>query len=346
MRLFMLVASIGIITSSVVFAAEPEYDLEAITQASALKNQERSYLSLAHENDLLAGSGDKFYTSGSQITYFDVDARTPRVIQMVADKWLGFDVGNATLTSFTMGQKIFTPQDIRIASEQFGDRPWAGWLYGTVGLANVYKDHVDQFGITLGIVGPWSGSEHTQKFIHKYVSESPKPMGWDNQLHTEPGLVLSWDRRWPVWREISWKGYGLQFEPSVSFALGNIYTYGGTGMTVTFGPNQHVVQDTPPRLSPSLPGTGYFDVPDTGWSWYLFSGVNGRVVARNIFLDGNTFRDSYSVDKKILVGDANAGLAFTLGDTRIAYTLVYRTKEFDGQDDPSIFGSVSLTQRF
>lgn len=352
--LFLTCLSFGLFVSSAALAADTAaeqsggstFDLEAMARDSALKNQDRSYWSFAHENDLFAGSGDKFYTSGSQVTYFDVDAKTPDVVRLVADQWLGFDVGETTLTSFTFGQKIFTPRNIRLSAEQVGDRPWAGWLYGTVGLANVYRNHVDQFGLTLGIVGPWSGAEHTQRFIHENISDSPEPMGWGNQLHTEPGLMVSWDRRWPVWHEVTWKGYGLQFEPSVSFSLGNVYTYAGSGMTVTFGPNKGVVQDTPPRLNPSLPGTGYFDVPDSGWNWYLFGGVNGRVVARNIFLDGNTFRDSYEVDKNILVGDANAGLAFTLGDTRIAYTLVYRSKEFKGQDGASVFGSVSLTQRF
>jgi lipid A 3-O-deacylase len=313
---------------------------------SAKANEDRSYISIAHENDLLAGSGDKFYTSGIQITYFDIDAAAPIFMERLADKWIGFDVSSATLTSFTLGQKIYTPQDIQISAEQIHDRPWAGWLYGTVGLANVYDDHVDQFGLTMGVVGSASMAEPAQKFIHEYLSDSPEPQGWNNQIHSELGVVLSWDRRWPVWADMKWQGYKLMFEPNISVALGNVYTYGGGGAMVTFGPDRGSVQDTPPRLSPSLPGTGYFDTPDNQWNWYLFSGLNGRVVARDIFLDGNTFRDSASIDKKNFVADANAGLAFTLGDTRIAYTLVYRTREFHEQDEPSVFGSVSLTQRF
>lgn len=344
--LYSLIFSFVVLVSGTGHAEDRDLNLGEMAHQSALKNQSRSYLSLAHENDLLAGSGDKFYTSGSQITYFDVDAKPPRFMKVLADEWLGFDIGKATLTSFTLGQKIFTPRNIRIAGEQAGDRPWAGWLYGTVGLVNVYQKHVDQFGLTVGVVGPGSLAEPTQKFIHKYISDSPEPMGWDNQLHTEPGLVLSWDRRWPVWKEVEWQGYRLQFEPSISMAGGNIYTYAGSGMLMTFGPNQGIVQDTPPRLSPSLPGTGYFDVPDRGWDWYLFSGVNSRLMLRDVFLDGNTFRDSYDVDRKPLVVDANAGFAFTLGNTRLAYTLVYRTREFEGQADPSVFGAVSLTQRF
>ena len=69
-------------------------------------------------------------------------------------------------------------------------------------------------------------------------------------------------------------------------------------------------------------------------------------MAHNIFLDGNTFRDSHNVEKNILVGDASAGFSLTYGDYRMSYTLNARTKEFETQDQESIFGSVTLTKRF
>ncbi|WP_460994321.1 lipid A-modifier LpxR family protein, partial [Staphylococcus aureus] len=72
----------------------------------------------------------------------------------------------------------------------------------------------------------------------------------------------------------------------------------------------------------AMPGTGFFEIPEKKWGWYLFAGVDARAVARNIFLDGNTFKDSPSVDKFPLVADANAGLALTYDQLRISYTLV------------------------
>jgi lipid A 3-O-deacylase len=69
-------------------------------------------------------------------------------------------------------------------------------------------------------------------------------------------------------------------------------------------------------------------------------------VARNIFLDGNSFRDGLSVDKKPLVGDVQLGIAGTVGDARIAYTHVFLTKEFRGQQQGDSFGSLSVSFRF
>ena len=80
------------------------------------------------------------------------------------------------------------------------------------------------------------------------------------------------------------------------------------------------------------------------FNWYLFAGVDGRAVARNIFLDGNTFRDSHSVDKEIFVGDIQMGIVLTKGDVRLGYTHVFRSREFKTQKESyQQFGAVSLS---
>lgn len=321
--------------------------VSAANISSINRNIYKNYISVSYENDLIGSGSDQNYTSGVQLNYFNVERRPPAIMNTLADSWLGFDIGEATATSYAIGQKIYTPKDISDPNSQPNDRPWAGWLYGSVALSNVSKDHVDSFGLTLGVVGPASLAEQTQTFIHKNITDSPEPMGWDHQLHAEPGVILSWDRRWPVVLAAEVGGFRLQGEPNVSLALGNVNTFVGFGGTLTFGPNQKQLQDTPPRIPPAMSGTGYFDTPASrDYDWYLFTGVNARAVARDIFLDGNTFRDSESVDKKNFVADANAGVALTYGQTRFSYTLIYRTKEFYGQEDPSIFGSFTVTRRF
>jgi hypothetical protein len=65
-----------------------------------------------------------------------------------------------------------------------------------------------------------------------------------------------------------------------------------------------------------------------------------------MFLDGNTFKHSHSVDKKPFVGDLQTGLVVQWKRFRITYTQIFRTKEFDGQDDGDLFGSLSLSYHF
>ncbi|MEP7313292.1 MAG: lipid A-modifier LpxR family protein, partial [Pseudomonadota bacterium] len=91
--------------------------------------------------------------------------------------------------------------------------------------------------------------------------------------------------------------------------------------------------------------SGYFE-PKDGFGWYLFAGVDGRAIAQNIFLDGNTGRDSLSVDKAVFVADLQAGAAVSVGRVRIAYTYVFRTREYRGQPAPDRFGSVGISALF
>jgi hypothetical protein len=94
-----------------------------------------------------------------------------------------------------------------------------------------------------------------------------------------------------------------------------------------------------------VPGSGFF-APTDKFTWYLFAGVEGRAVARNIFLDGNTFKDSRSVDKEPLVGDLQWGVTLTWQGARLSYTHVWRTREFTTQDGGDQFGSISLSMSF
>lgn len=327
---------------------KPEPTLQQVATPKMVNDPYENYLSLSYENDLIGDGDDKYYTNGVRLTWYGTKTRVPNILRELGDEFPLLGINETTATYFTIGQNMYTPADITIAAEQPNDRPWAGWLYGSVGLTSINDDHLDDFEVTLGIVGPPSLGEQTQKFVHRHITDSDMPKGWGNQLKTEPGIILSWQRRWPAkWsQDVDFLDLRLAATPNVNVSLGNIYTYGGAGMTFTLGPYQRTLQDVPPRVRPAMAGTGYFNVPDQKWSWYLFAGADGRAVARNIFLDGNSFRDSSSIDKKHFVADAFAGIAFSLYDYRLSYTYNYRTEEFHGQDGASEFGSLSLTARF
>lgn len=324
----------------------PNISYQDIAQRNINRNEERNYISLSVENDLIGGGTDQFYTSGVRLTYFNAGMDSPEIIDTL-DKLLPmFKINETTSTYFTLGHNIYTPEDITIASLQKDDRPWAAFLYTSIGLSTVERNHIDDIEVTLGVVGPDAFGEDIQRFVHKNISDSPTPEGWDNQIEFEPGVILSWQRRWPAALALDAGDYRLAFEPNVNASIGNVYTYAGAGVMVSFGPYQGYLQDAPPKVRPSSPGSGYFETPDQGWSWYVFAGADGRAVARNIFLDGNTFRDSDSVDKEIFVGDLTAGLALTLDRYRLAYSINSRSDEFKGQSGDSVFGSVTLSTRF
>ena len=128
-------------------------------------------------------------------------------------------------------------------------------------------------------------------------------------------------------------------------ALGNVYTYAGTGLTFRVGYN--IPDDGgPPRIRYGLPGSASVtQASGNKLGIYAFAGVEGRAVARNIFIDGNSFRNSHRVNGKTLVGDVTVGFALLFGNrpVRMTYSFTWRSKEFDGQDGADKFGSVSVT---
>ncbi len=134
--------------------------------------------------------------------------------------------------------------------------------------------------------------------------------------------------------------------PHFGLSLGNVFTYGAAGLTLRFGEDFKGDFAGPPRIRPSMPGASHFQAPEGYFGWYVFAGIEGRAVARNIFLDGNTFADSHSVDKKTLVGDVQIGFALIFKRFRLTYTQVISSNEFDGQDQPHNFGALSLTANF
>lgn len=157
--------------------------------------------------------------------------------------------------------------------------------------------------------------------------------------------MVSAQRRWPKMWETDWGTLDVSAGPYAG-AVGNIYTYGSGGLTLMIAPQSSAWQGMPIRVRPSMPGSGFFALPEDGMDWAIFAGVEGRAMARNIFLDGNTDTDSPSVDKEPFVGDANVGVATTLGRARLSYSFVWRSKEFEKQDKDTVFGVVSLGVRY
>ena len=315
---------------------------------NALSVPDGQIITLVIENDSIGGRGtDENYTSGVSLSYFDISAKMPEIAYTIADYIPTFDINDSSSVFYSFGQNLYTPKDITQSTQDPNDRPWAAHLYASMGLVTVTGDHVDEVEVSLGVVGPWALGRQTQTFVHKYITpDSPDPKGWSNQLNNEPAFLLGWQRRYPSILKASAFGLSLGASPHYGVTLGNVYTFAGTGIGFRLAPAEDDWQDDPIRVRPAPPGTGFFERPADDWSWYLFAGIDGRAIARNIFLDGNTFSDSHSVDKKYFVMDANAGLALTYGQYRLSYSLIYRTKEFYGQENPSVFGALSFGYRF
>ncbi len=306
-----------------------------------IEADDKGIFSLVWENDKFAGT-DRDYTNGVRASWLSSEENMPGWTRAVANNLPLAPEGHKRI-SVAIGQSMFAPEDLKSTALVAGQQPYAGWLYGSVGLVSDTGKTLDNVLLTVGVVGPLSGAEQTQKFVHR-LTDSEKPRGWDNQLENEPGIILTYERKWRGIFEASPLGFGMDVTPHVGVNLGNINTDASVGATLRLGYDLPADYG-PPRIRPSLPGSDFF-IPAENAGGYLFATIGERAVARNIFLDGNTFEDSPSVDKKHLVSSLQVGAAFTYAQTRISYTQVFTSKEYKTQSQGSQFGVLTASYRF
>ncbi|MFO1190282.1 MAG: lipid A deacylase LpxR family protein [Alphaproteobacteria bacterium] len=321
--------------------------------------EDRAIWTLDVENDFFSqwSNSDRDYTNGLKLTWtsnrIEDLSKVPEWAIGLAD-WPSILGGpppdNAERrVSLALGQSLFTPNDKASTTPVTNDRPYAGWLYGAFSLQTTHrvgKEPVrqDTVQLELGIVGPGALGRATQNNFHELIG-ADHAMGWSNQLRNEPGANLVLEQRYRMGKE-SLPVIGLDGDviPYFGASLGNVSTYAGVGATLRIG--EDLRRDFgPPRIRPSLPGSEIF-AADDGFGWYLFAGAGAMAVAHNIFLDGNTFHDSQSVTREIMVGDFQLGYAVFWNNIRLTYTHVIRSPEFREQARPHQFGAISLSIGF
>jgi lipid A 3-O-deacylase len=314
----------------------------------AARADDKSHVTILEENDSLYFNSDKHYTQGLRLSYLGPDVQ-PDSFWSGAFGWFGW-AAPTFLDSTTdqsrhyaleFGQSLFTPKNKTLRPPDPRDRPYAGWLYvGASLLQETDKRMLENLELQLGVVGPGALGEQTQNTFHQFIGQD-QAQGWSSQLQNEPGIVLSYDRKWRLGSGVD----GIDIIPEAGASVGNVFTYGEVGGLLRIGHNLQADYG-PVRIRPALSGTDYFNskymVGDYGY--YFFAGTQGRVVGQNIFLDGNSFRISRNVPKKTLVGDLQAGFSiFTSNAFRVDFSVARRTEEFQGQATPDVIGTAALS---
>lgn len=300
-------------------------------------------LSFYFENDADIRT-DRGYTDGSRL---GVLLHRPDT----NDSWLKIpytDLPREHFISFSVTQQIFTPSDLNESGLIEDDRPYAGWLYFETALYQSSEEHLDTLVLQVGIVGDASQMESVQKYIHNNIG-SPPPEGWANQLENELGVQLNYQHKW---RFVPQKVWGMESTiiPYAGGEFGNVAIRGNVGAAMRIGWNIPAdfgtgsMDDAPMN---AIPVKSKECCPSRhSWSFYVNLSTGGSVVLRNIFLDGNTFEESHSVDKNYLVGFWGYGLSARYRNFSIDYLRTHHTLEYKTQKDYDSFGTLLLSWHF
>jgi hypothetical protein len=263
------------------------------------------------ENDLFADT-DQGYTNGVKLSWISHDltgyaesGRLPKWSLPIIRR-LPFinEPGLQRNVVLSIGQNMYTPEDIEAEELLEDDRPYAGWTYFGIGLHSKNERRLDLMEIQLGMTGPASFAEQTQKRVHEWRG-CQRPNGWDNQIKNEPGLAVIYERKWRFLYDWNVGKLGFDVIPHIGGALGNVYTYANAGMEARLGwniPRDFGTSLIRPAGDSNAPMNTRDPRVSSGprFGLYVFAAADGRAVLHDIFLDGNTFTDSHSVDKKIL----------------------------------------------
>jgi lipid A 3-O-deacylase len=317
-------------------------------------------LTLYLENDLFGfDNKDRYYTHGTKLSWISRDLSDYRDI-VIAPSWMHRfiermpfinDPERRRTVSVSLGQSIYTPGDKARSDLILDDRPYAGITYLGLGLHSKNRRQMDTLEFDLGIVGRHSYAEDCQKEIHRWT-DSADPEGWSHQLRDEPVLNIYFERKWRVLQIRSSGGLGFDCVPHMGIAVGNAYTGVNLGGQVRFGWNipsdfgTYLIRPGSDSSAPADDADPRFFRPFHRFGIHLFLAVDGNAVARNILLDGNTFRDSHSVDKKPFVADLIGGIGMIVHRVKITYSYVHRTKEFETQKDEQQFGAIAVSFTF
>ena len=216
----------------------------------------------------------------------------------------------------TLGQRIYTPRQ-DAPTPVAGERPYAGWLYTAAELSIVEALRRRTIGIELGITGPPAMGEPVQNGVHQLLGSKPQ-QGWAHQLRFEPGIQLRYEESRPVEYSVARLGV-IHFGPEWALMLGNVRTAAQVGGILHGGANH-------------APGA------------YTRLRAHQEWVARDLFLDGNSFRENSSAERLPFVSEAELGVGYRWTAWALEYRFILRSREYQAQPEVHRYGSLILSR--
>ena len=254
---------------------------------------------------------DEEYSSGVHITYDGGDApwwsrRFLRQSQPCTTSSRECRMGRAEI-----GQDLYTPATSKNNPVPApGSRPNAGWLYVSQTARSLRASRSDELTLTFGVTGRPSLGKFTQTIAHNAAPTFNRPSDWSDQVGFEPGLAARYEQRRRIGQDD--RAIGFDVIPRFALTAGNVSTAAEIGLQTRTG--WHL-------RHPWLPRDGPLEIALTG-------GVSARAVARDLFLDGNTFRDGPHVGHEVFVGSGEIGVLIRFRALSLAYRAVNDTRSY------------------
>lgn len=203
---------------------------QSISTSELEESRQTRYLSIISQNDLYQywQQSDRYYTNGLHFEYADklFDNGFARAILLKGLKDAKSEY------ALSLGQDMYTPNDITISYVDSTDRPYCGHLYFTFTRHSneIEKGRKFTTKLYLGVQGQTSGAAESQIGFHELIGDQ-KPNGWPKQIAN--GLILDYEinhqRMLPI------KARHLEVHTNALARVGTIYNYVQAGLGMKFG---------------------------------------------------------------------------------------------------------------
>lgn len=328
-------SSLSFITTSLIFCSSlsaSEYDVD--------------YFGLSFENDVFYDE-DGGYSNGVLFNwgYYDVDALDDKSLPA----WIAYLTDKTYLTTpkdrqysvrYSIGHLVQTSTEIKTSELMEEDAPYVGMFAWEVN-AIAFDEHVsDDLSLTLGIVGPAAGGEQVQSTIHGLIGAND-PKGWDHQINNEFVFRLQAKRLWRSF-VVPLGSTEMDVITGVNAGFGNLLSDANAGVGIRWGQQlQSSFSSSSPFVVQKFNG-----LDSTPNGWFLFANISGSYVLNDIFINGNTFSDSHSVDLIHWQAGASVGAQLNLYNWNFIYSMIYTTDQYTTQSEDTRLGTITITYNF
>lgn len=254
-----------------------------------------------YDNDLIVNSDDRF-TSGFSLQWHsrlgDAWSDIPAPAWMKLGRRLpGMNApGLNRRIGLAVGQNMQTPRDLSATEPIPDDVPYAGSLGFEINWVAFDDEVLHGYALILGVIGPASGAEVTQKWIHELIG-GDDPKGWDNQLPNEPAINFNGMYKRKFLRSGERRRWSADLAWGADFGLGTALTFAEASVGARAGfnlPTGFAFVPDPVGRGIAFDATG--TVREGEFSVYL-SAMHRRTYMRHfVFVDGSLFQDTPSID--------------------------------------------------
>ena len=313
--------------------------------ANDFKINQNHAINIVSENDAYFEpfiKSDEYYTAGHFISYLSPEFEVDSWINKIAGFAHLYDT-HFTRFAISLNQELYTPDK----KYNYNDRAvplcddilFGAGLYANLSFLSRTRDFMEQFSLDIGLVGPKAFGKQVQNGVHR-LTNNGEAKGWDyHGLKSEilVNLHYGFIYRWVFIEDF------FDVLPYFQISLGNAYTALNVGARFRVGygiRNDFGLQKLKSRFAQNI--------VDDGLKIYAVFGINGSIVGRDMFVEGNTGKNAPKSGVKLnrFLYEIEFGAMIGWKYLSFGYIWSNESLRFKGQNGHHKYGSIRLEIMF